>query len=96
MNIPTYVAGPFYLLIFLGLSVTVTLGAKTLIAYLKERFLPQRKPVRLSSEEPQKKRQSEPLSVTNARSSVQRKRRPVRSIEIDPDNVDRIYVRKSS
>ncbi len=96
MNIPTYVAGPFFLLVFLGLSFTVTLGAKTLIAYLKERFLPPKKPVRLSAEEPQKKRQSEPLSVAGAHHPVKRKRKPVRSIEIDPEDIDRIYVRKSS
>lgn len=95
MNIPTYVAGPFYLLVFLGLSVFITLGIKTLYAYVKEKLVPPAKPVRLSSEELPKKRSGGSLSVARVHSSLPRKRKTVRSIEIDPDNVDRIYVRKS-
>lgn len=96
-NIPSYVAGPFFLLLFFGLSVCLTLGTKTLITYIKERFfIKPDKPVRLASEEPQKTTPHIKSNLPERLSApVKRKRKAVRCIEIDPDNVDRIYVRKS-
>ena len=96
-NIPSYVAGPFFLLLFFGLSVCITLGAKNLISYIKERFFTKiNKPVRLTGEEPQKAAPHAERKLPEKLSSpIRRKRKAVRTIEIDPDNVDRIYVRKS-
>lgn len=85
ITVPSYVSGPLLLAALFAVCCFVTVGAKTLYAALKKRFYKKAVPP------------PEPKPVEKPKASVREKRsRTVKSIEINPDDVDRIYVRKTS
>lgn len=81
-NIPSSLfLGPLFLVAFFVASVIVVAGIKILYLYFK------REPVKLKPE-----RVKKPKIVKSAPPPE----KPIRSIEINPDEVDRIYVKKIS
>lgn len=92
LSVPSYIAGPFFLLILFALCVITVVGAKALYKSVKDKFAkPEEKP-RLAAPAPQKRRRR--TAKTPAFAKRMPAAKPVRSIEIDPDQVDRIYVKK--
>lgn len=92
LSVPSYVAGPFFLLILFALCVITVVGAKALYKSVKDKFAkPEEKP-RLAAPAPQKRRRRSSSAPAFAKRVTAAK--PVRSIEIDPEQVDRIYVKK--
>ena len=73
--------GPLFLLAFFVASVIIVAGIKTLYFYLR------RKPVKLKPVKIKKPKMIKPALPME---------KPIRSIEINPDEVDRIYVKKIS
>ena len=68
---------------FFLLSLILVVGYKTIEFYIKERFF------------------IKPVEVQQPTASIKRKRKrkaptPIRSIEIDPQEIDRIYVKKAN
>ena len=56
LSVPSYVAGPFFLLILFALCVITVVGAKALYKSVKDKFAkPEEKP-RLAAPAPQKRR----------------------------------------
>ena len=82
------VLGLLFIVIFYLLCLFLVVGVKMVYLNLKSKFFTPIKPISQTKQQttPPAKRQS---------TSV-KKPRAVRSIEINPDDVDRIYVRKSS
>lgn len=81
-DIPSSVfLGPLFLLAFFAASVIIVAGIKILYLYFKQA------PVKLRPEKNKKPRVIK---------SVPQATKPVRSIEINPDEVDKIYVKKVS
>ena len=84
MNILTSFVGDFLCTAFLfTLCLLITLGCKLIIIAVKTKFQKQQPP---PQKEPQKPKTPKP----------KKKPSTVRSIEIDPEEIDRIYVRKIS
>lgn len=80
-NIPSSLfLGPLFLVAFFIASVVIVAGIKILYLYFK------REPVRLKPERVKKPKTVKPTPP----------QKPIRSIEINPDEVDRIYVKKIS
>lgn len=86
----SFIIGLLCTLLMFVLCVVVVVGVKAIIYAIKERLLankPQTPPVQEPKLEKQRvKRKRKPKTVP----------KPVRSIEIDPEQVDRIYVKKIS
>ena len=81
MNIPPSVfLGPLFLAAFFVISAVIVAGTKLLIAYFR------RTPAKTASRRKRVKKPAPPPAPAA----------PVRSIEINPDEVDKIYVRKVS
>ena len=81
-NIPSSLfLGPLFLIAFFVASVVIVAGIKILYLYFK------REPVRLKPERVKKPKTVKPAPPPQ---------KPIRSIEINPDEVDRIYVKKIS
>lgn len=92
LSVPSYVAGPFFLLILFALCVVAAVGITALCKSVKEKFRkPEDKP-RLAAPEPQKRRKRSSGKTPAFAKRITAK--PIRSIEIDPEQVDRIYVKK--
>lgn len=85
ITVPSYVSGPLLLAALFIICCFVVVGAKTLSVALKKRFY--KKPAPAPA--PEIREKPKPRAYA-------RKPRTVKSIEINPDDVDRIYVRKSS
>ena len=83
LSIPSYVAGPFFLIILFALCVFLVVGIKTVVNAVRTQF---KKP------EPEKEQKPAPPKRGRPRTGKPKK---LRSIEIDPEQVDRIYVRKT-
>ncbi len=77
----SYILGPIILCLLYALCFFLVVGIKAVIYVFSSQNKPQ--PVILEPKPEPKKVQ-------------ERKRKPVKSIEIDPDYIDRIYVKKSS
>ena len=72
--------GPLFLITFFLASVVIVAGIKILYLYFK------REPVKLKPERVRKPKIVKPAPP----------QKPIRSIEINPDEVDKIYVKKIS
>ena len=70
-----------------ALCFLITIGAKTLLN-LFENILPQKQPISQEVELPKPKRKRKP--------KTQKHSKIIRSVEIDPSEIDRIYVKKIS
>lgn len=82
ITVPSYISAPLILAAIFFMCLMSVVGVKSLLFALKRKYA---KPV--ESEEP-------PAPAPSA--APRKKPRSVKSIEIDPDDVDKIYVRKSS
>ncbi len=71
---------------FFVLSLFIVAGGKLIFLSVKERFFPKKIPTPTVPKTTVVKRAKKPTTI----------RKPVRSIEIDPEQVDRIYVKKIS
>lgn len=87
ITVPSYVSGPLLLAALFIICCFVVVGAKTLSVTLKKRFY--KKPAPPPAPAPEIREKPKPRAYA-------KKPRTVKSIEINPDDVDRIYVRKSS
>lgn len=81
ISVPSYVAGPLLLASLFALCAFTVIGAKTLLDFIRSML-------RKKSRPPEKAAKRIP--------APRRQPRTLKSIEINPDDVDRIYVRKSS
>lgn len=86
ITVPSYIAGPLLLAALFAACTFCTVGAKTLLKSIKIRFFS--KPTKAELPPVKKEEKAAP--------PPRKKPRTVKSIEINPDDVDRIYVRKSS
>lgn len=84
VSVPSYVAGPLLLAALFALCAFTVIGAKTLLDFIRSML-------RKKSRPPEKTAKRIP-----APAAPRRQPRTLKSIEINPDDVDRIYVRKSS
>ncbi len=84
ISVPSYVAGPLLLAALFALCAFTVIGAKTLLDFIRSML-------RKKSRPPEKAAKRIP-----APAAPRRQPRTLKSIEINPDDVDRIYVRKSS
>lgn len=84
VNFPSYILGPLFLIFILAFVVVTIVGVKTVLRACKERVFSSKK-----LEEP-------PKPPVPPKTVKTKKPRQIRSIEINPDDVDRIYVKKSS
>lgn len=82
ITVPSYVSAPLILAAIFFTCLISVAGIKALALALKRKYA--------KTPEPEK-----PLVPTRA-AAPRKKPRAVKSIEIDPDDVDKIYVRKSS
>ena len=77
----SYILGPFYLCLLFFICVVIVVGVKVTLLIIKEKLKP--KPIKATpAETPRKK----PSST----------RKPKSVLEINADDVDKIYFRKSS
>lgn len=84
VSVPSYVAGPLLLAALFALCAFTVIGAKTLLDFIGSILRKKNRP-------PEKAAKPKP-----APAAPRGKPRTLKSIEINPDDVDRIYVRKSS
>lgn len=82
ITVPSFISAPLILAAMFFMCLMTVVGIKSLLLALKRKYL---KPA-----EPEKP----PAPAPSA--TPRKKPRTVKSIEIDPDDVDKIYVRKSS
>ena len=75
------------------MSVIITLGTKTLYLFYLDRIKKQ-----LIKEQPPKPKPTPPAKKPATLKTIKqpKKAKIVRSIEIDPEHIDKIYVKKSS
>lgn len=84
LSIPSYVAGPFFLIILFALCALAVIGAETALRAIKKKFAkPEPKPEPPKTPRPRRAR------------TATVKPKAVRSIEINPEEIDRIYVKKT-
>ncbi len=93
ITVPSFVAGPLLLAALFALCLVIVLGTKILFSALKVKLPFKRATV---APAPQERPMPAPVKQPTAPAVPKRKPRTVKSIVIDPDDVDRIYVRKSS
>lgn len=85
--IPSYVAGPLFLIILFALCFAAAVLIRKAACAVKTK--------RENSEPPPAEPAPKPKPSRRPARARTIKPRPVKSIEIDPDQVDRIYVRKT-
>ncbi len=84
MQIPSFIAGPLFMVIGLFLCIVLVTGTKAFYIFIKDRL----KAPTLESQEPPRKsknyKRKKPVTFPNNK------------IELNTDEIDRIYFRKSS
>lgn len=76
----SYIFGPLILITAFFVILILTLGIKTLIYYVKQYFMVVETP---KKQKPKRKRNIQPKQPS-----------AIRSIEINPEEIDRIYVKR--
>jgi len=82
--LPSFLTGLLFLTIFFLFSLFLVVGIKAVFISLKPYFFKNRQT------------KNQPVPKKNTPKNKPIKKTPVRSIEINPDEVDRIYVKKIS
>ena len=84
-----FIAGLSCTLLLFVICLFLVVGAKSIFLYVKSKFLPEK-------QEPMPEKRQTKKSTATKRKIKPKTLKPVRSIEINPDEIDKIYVKNIS